>query len=194
MNGRAGRAASLLERTTASVPASHVRTRATADAAAPPAGSRSLAALERALHRTKTSLEDGHAPAPWLEAVAARTEDRTMIRTTHLRSGAERWPHPSRPRAGISRSRRSSERTPRDVAIRLGSRPSFPMPELAAPVRPPPSETPVITCGAVGLVLFPLAGAAMLGRIVGPALFVAIAAVALTLVYASMARLESSHP
>jgi hypothetical protein len=115
-----------------------------------------------------------------------------MIRTTHVRSGAERWPHQARPRSGTFRTRRHPTE-------RSKSSPSFPAPAFAEPLASSEgaetstshSERSLIACGIVGLVLFPIAGAAALGGLVSPLVFVVIAALAVTLFYRSLAKLES---
>lgn len=131
-----------------------------------------------------------------------RTEDRDppMIRTTHLRSG-EHKPHAARPRSGIFRTRRSppepwslpaaSMGSPR---LRDGALPQTPLATSTSSTHTPhASERILIVCGVIGLVLFPIAGAAMLGRLVGPVAFMFVATVALVLFYGSLSRLESSN-
>ncbi len=52
------------------------------------------------------------------------------------------------------------------------------------------SERELIACGIVGLLMFPIACAAALGRIISPIVFVFTAIGAITLFYRSLTKLE----
>ena len=56
----------------------------------------------------------------------------------------------------------------------------------------PRSEAPSAACGVVGLLAFPLAGAALIGHLIGPLLYVGFASVAATMVVFALNKLDKT--
>lgn len=115
-----------------------------------------------------------------------------MIRTT--RSGALAHPSRARPRSGTIRVHRhptppTERAVARSAPLRTAEATS-PGTTSGGRARSPDSEQALVICGIVGLVLFPIAGAAVLGRVVSPVVFVFAATVAIALFYRSLLKLD----
>ena len=95
-------------------------------------------------------------------------------------------------RSSSARAARSLERTPAPRPQRRSGTLIVPhLHALDGPRRAAPSEEILlVTAGVIGLVAFPLAGAALLGHVLPPLGFLVLATIAAVLVFGSVTRLE----
>lgn len=113
----------------------------------------------------------------------ARPRDRhaNRVRTVHPTLQPTRTTHPPRtPKPMARRSGTFPIRSPRKTNLLPFT------PHAAVALR---SEAPIALCGLIGLLAFPASGAALLGHVIDPLLFVAFATMATALFLTSIAKL-----
>lgn len=94
-------------------------------------------------------------------------------------------------RSSSARTTRSHERPPAPRTQRRSGTFIVPVHALEGPRRAGPSEEILlVSAGGIGLVVFPLAGAALLGHVLPPLGFLILATIAAALVFGSVTRLE----